>query len=83
MTDKVAEGASTFEGFDGRSGVDGEVHPADESMRVMYEDPGERDEKKRLMSLLGNHVEVEQREVGTGVGRKRPLVRRSVRVAGF
>ena len=34
-------------------GTRGDLSAGDDSMRVMYEDPGQRDEKRRLMSLLG------------------------------
>ena len=46
----------------------------EESMRVMYEDPGQRDEKKRLMSLLKN---------GEDDGLEKRTRRRSTRIAGF
>ena len=52
------------------------------SMRVMYEDPGQRDEKKRLMNLLKNQAGGEEDPlVGSsgGFGKRR----RSVRIAGF
>ena len=52
----------------------------------MYEDPGQRDEKKRLMSLFetktqgGDDGHAEERKVG----KKGPtVVRRSTRMAGF
>lgn len=62
---------------------------ADESMRVTYEDPGQRDEKRRLMSLLGNDEAVPvdfppPSKTSNGKGNKgKNLVRRSSRVAGF
>ena len=51
------------------------------SMRVMYEDPGQRDEKKRLMNLLKAGGGEEDPLVGSsgGFGKRR----RSVRIAGF
>ncbi|KAF9483199.1 hypothetical protein BDN70DRAFT_874071 [Pholiota conissans] len=48
----------------------------EESMRVMYEDPGQRDEKRRLMSLLKNQSGSEE-ESRSGSRR------RSTRIAGF
>jgi DNA replication regulator DPB11 len=45
-------------------------------MRVMYEDPDQRDEKKRLMNLLKNQAED---ELPVPSGR----TRRSTRMAGF
>jgi DNA replication regulator DPB11 len=52
------------------------------SMRVMYEDPGQRDEKKRLMNLLKNQAGGEDDPlVSSGGFGKR--TRRSVRIAGF
>lgn len=52
----------------------------EESMRVTYVDPGQRDEKKRLMSLLrGDNV----LEVGEGGKTPSLRTRRSSRIAGF
>ena len=52
------------------------------SMRVMYEDPGQREEKKRLMNLLKNQAGGEEDAlVSSGGFGKR--TRRSVRIAGF
>jgi DNA replication regulator DPB11 len=50
-------------------------------MRVMYEDPGQREEKKRLMNLLKNQAGGEEDPLvsGAGFGKRR----RSVRIAGF
>lgn len=53
------------------------------SMRVMYEDPGQRDEKKRLMNLLKNQAGGEEDPLvssNSGFGKR---TRRSVRIAGF
>jgi DNA replication regulator DPB11 len=52
----------------------------EESMRVMYEDPGQRDEKKRLMSLLKNQAGGEEDSLGSGFEKR---ARRSMRIAGF
>ena len=56
--------------------------PQEESMRVMYEDPGQRDEKKRLMSLLKNQAGGEEDLLGSSSGFER-RARRSTRIAGF
>ena len=48
----------------------------EESMRVMYEDPDQRDEKKRLLNLLKSQAED---ELPVPSGR----TRRSTRMAGF
>lgn len=54
-------------------------HVGEESMRVTYVDPGQRDERKRLMSLLkGDNVP----ELGEGL-KASSLRRRSSRIAGF
>lgn len=49
-------------------------------MRVTYEDPGQRDEKKRLMSLFGSQDD-------EGKNGKKPnrgkASRKSSRIAGF
>ena len=54
-----------------------------ESMRVMYEDPGQREEKKRLMSLLksqGGEGESMTLSASRDVEKQ---ARRSTRIAGF
>ena len=56
---------------------------AEDSMRVTYEDPGERDEKKRLMSLLESQSETDSTARSGGRKKGKGLVRRSLRVAGF
>ena len=53
-----------------------------ESVRVMYEDPGQRDEKKRLMSLLKNQAGCEEDSLASGSGYEK-MARRSMRIAGF
>jgi hypothetical protein len=54
------------------------------SMRVMYEDPGQRDEKKRLMNLLKNQAGGEEDSLaGSSGGFGKKTRRRSVRIAGF
>ncbi|KAF8151040.1 hypothetical protein B0H34DRAFT_160966 [Crassisporium funariophilum] len=52
----------------------------DESVRVMYEDPGQRDEKKRLMSLLKGGSQSQSQQ---GQGQSEGRTRRSTRIAGF
>ena len=52
----------------------------DESMRVTYVDPGQRDEKKRLMSLLKSDSVLEVGESGKASSLR---TRRSSRIAGF
>jgi DNA replication regulator DPB11 len=59
-----------------------EVDMTEESMRVTYEDPGERDEKKRLMSILESQGESDSTTKG-GRRKGKGVVRRSLRVAGF
>jgi DNA replication regulator DPB11 len=61
--------------------IDVEVGQTQESMRVMYEDPGQMDQRKRLMNIFGS-----QRTQDEGVDvrkSKQRSVRRSSRVAGF
>jgi DNA replication regulator DPB11 len=56
----------------------------EESMRVMYEDPGQQEEKKRLMRLLKGQTGDEE-SMGTSMtlsGSERKT-RRSTRIAGF
>ena len=52
------------------------------SMRVMYEDPGQRDEKKRLINLLKNQGGGEEDSLGSSGGFEK-RTRRSMRIAGF
>lgn len=80
---------SSFDSYD-ESGInDGNNQLAEESMRVLYEDPGQRDEKKRLMSLFESQPQVGEAEKGVagvkGGGKKSrgKSVRRSQRIAGF
>lgn len=74
---------SPFEPHDELNLVNGGGRFYEESMRVTYEDPGQREEKRRLMSLFETQGE-ESRGAGRKEGRKGPaLVRRSTRVAGF
>jgi DNA replication regulator DPB11 len=51
-------------------------------MRVMYEDPGQRDEKKRLMNLLKNQAGGEEDALGSSSAFEK-RARRSMRIAGF
>ncbi|KDQ59126.1 hypothetical protein JAAARDRAFT_206090 [Jaapia argillacea MUCL 33604] len=85
--------------FDGMNGIgdSSEGRGGDESMRVMYEDPEQRAERMKLLGLFGEgggSVAGEGGSVagegglsvgeGNGKGKKkRNLVRRSARVAGF
>jgi DNA replication regulator DPB11 len=56
----------------------------EESMRVMYEDPGQRDEKKRLLNLLKNQAGGgEEDSLGSSSGGFGKRTRRSMRIAGF
>lgn len=55
---------------------------ADETMRVMYEDPGQRDEKRRLMNLLKSSTPPETVN-GESNGSVSARTRRSTRIAGF
>lgn len=59
--------------------------PADESMRVTYEDPGERDEKLRLLGLLNKEPAAQTTpSPDTSQPKKaRNLVRRVTRAPGF
>lgn len=76
------ESYNTVEEFENEGGH----YQEESSMRVMYEDPGQRDEKKRLMNLLKNQAGGEEDPLvgsstsGGGFGKRR---RRSVRIAGF
>lgn len=71
------------------SNADGQS--ADESMRVTYEDPHQRDEQKRLMRLLSSQKldpwEVNGRSVeessSKGVRKGRGATRKGARIAGF
>ena len=80
-----ARSLSPFESYDELSLIDG-ARSYEESMRVTYEDPGQRDEKKRLMSLFETQTQSgeDSHAAGRKGGRKGPAaVRRSTRVAGF
>lgn len=58
----------------------------EESMQVRYEDPGERDERERLLSIFESQSLVAEDGRGKrgGGGRKGPAAaRRSTRMAGF
>ena len=81
-------GAITGDLFESYNAVDefeneGGNFQEESSMRVMYEDPGQRDEKKRLMNLLKNQAGGEEDPLvssNSGFGKR---TRRSVRIAGF
>ncbi|KAF8813526.1 hypothetical protein BYT27DRAFT_7131662 [Phlegmacium glaucopus] len=79
-------GAVTGDPFESYNAVDEFEHESvksqEESMRVMYEDPGQRDEKKRLISLLKNQGGVEEDSLGSSGGFEK-RARRSMRIAGF
>ncbi|KAF8193425.1 hypothetical protein BJ912DRAFT_241190 [Pholiota molesta] len=64
------------------SGGSSSTRSQEESMRVMYEDPGQRDEKRRLMSLLKSQSGGEE-EAGSKPGSIGSRTRRSARVPGF
>ncbi|KZT29900.1 hypothetical protein NEOLEDRAFT_1084778 [Neolentinus lepideus HHB14362 ss-1] len=80
-----------------RSFDDAEIHPAegnvarlsDDSVRVTYEDPAQRAEQRRLMTLLGADDPKDAADVNTddtpecGKSRRKNPARRSTRVAGF
>ncbi|KJA25092.1 hypothetical protein HYPSUDRAFT_214141 [Hypholoma sublateritium FD-334 SS-4] len=62
-----------------------DLSPQEESMRVMYEDPGQRDEKKRIMNLLRG-TSGEEDAATPSVNGSRDFdkkARRSTRIAGF
>lgn len=71
-----------YESYDDMN-IHGEDSAAkEESVRVMYEDPGQRDEKKRLMSLLKSQAD----DVLPGSGKavkSSGRTRKSSRLAGF
>lgn len=57
-----------------------------ESVRVMYEDPGQRDEKRRLMNLLkgkASEGEPETLSMLSGLRSIERPTRRSTRIPGF
>jgi DNA replication regulator DPB11 len=57
---------------------------AEESMRVEYEDPGQMDEKARLMSLLGSQKQSQDGNLKKVRRRnEQGIVRRSSRTANF
>ncbi|KAF5326934.1 hypothetical protein D9619_004296 [Psilocybe cf. subviscida] len=71
----------------GRSQVRMEMQVEEESMRVLYEDPGQRLEKQRLMDLLKSQNGEEDSIVSAGSGSTsssytRKSTRRSARIAG-
>jgi DNA replication regulator DPB11 len=77
---------SPFEPYDELNLIDGGGRSYEESMRVMYEDPGQLEEKKRLMSLFETQTQSgdDSRTGGRKGGKKAPTaVRRSTRMAGF
>lgn len=75
---------SPFETYDDFNSIDDA--PAEESMRVRYEDPGQQNEKKRLMNLLKKST-ISQGSTASGEseekGGKATRSRRSTRIAGF
>ena len=81
-------GAITGDLFESYNAVDefeneGSNFRDESSMRVMYEDPGQRDEKKRLMNLLKNQAGGEEDPLVGSSGGFGKRTRRSVRIAGF
>ncbi|KAK0202902.1 hypothetical protein DFS33DRAFT_940575 [Desarmillaria ectypa] len=87
LTDKVAGFDETFDEFSGE-GLENDVVGgttkvgALESMRVMYEDPAQREEKRKLLNLLsgGN---IQEQPGTTSEGQTRASRRKSSKVAGF
>jgi hypothetical protein len=78
--------SSSFDGIEGlMTDGDTSIRLTEESMRVMYEDPGERDEKRRLMSMFESQADASVGGVRRKGDRKKAkgLARRSTRVAGF
>ncbi|TFK50096.1 hypothetical protein OE88DRAFT_1682172 [Heliocybe sulcata] len=79
----------TFDEGEGSPSQEIVVRPSDDSVRVTYEDPAQKAEQRRLMSLLGADDPREGVEVSTegapagGKSKRKNLVRRSTRVAGF
>ena len=81
-------GAMTGDLFEPYNAVDefeneGGNFQEESSMRVMYEDPGQRDEKKRLMNLLKKQAGGEEDPLVSSNGGFGKRTRRSVRIAGF
>jgi DNA replication regulator DPB11 len=74
---------SPFETYDDLSSMDNA--PLEESMRVRYEDPGQQNEKKRLMNLLKTSVTSQSAGAGGSDDKagKATRSRRSTRIAGF
>lgn len=78
------ESLSPFESYDELNINDGDGQLVEESMRVTYEDPGQRDEKKRLMSLFESQSEEGRASRGSAKkGKASVKTRRSTRIAGF
>ncbi|KZP22630.1 hypothetical protein FIBSPDRAFT_787042 [Athelia psychrophila] len=74
---------SQFEPHDELNLFEGEGMSYEESMQVRYEDPGERDERERLLSIFESQTVTEEIR-GKRSGRKGQLpARRSTRMAGF
>ena len=56
----------------------------EESMRIMYEDPAQQEEKRRLMRLLkGQNVDEESTGTSMTLSGSERRTRRSTRIAGF
>ncbi|KAF9459055.1 hypothetical protein BDZ94DRAFT_1300839 [Collybia nuda] len=75
---------SPFETYDDFNSID--EAPVEESMRVRYEDPGQQNEKKRLLNLLrGSTISLSDggADGGEDKGGKATRSRRSTRIAGF
>lgn len=70
---------SPFETYDELNLLESSI--VDDSMRVTYEDPGQREERRRLMSLLkvGGADDMN----GKAGGKESSRIRRSSRIAGF
>lgn len=75
---------SPFETFDdANTSLLRHGNATEESVRVTYEDPGQMDERKRLMNLLKSEVDSQEVEIVDDRAVARSRIRRSTRVAGF
>lgn len=77
---------NVFESYSEDVNVADSVGSQQESIRVMYEDPGQRDEKKRLMNLLkgkASECEPETLSMLSGLRNMERSTRRSTRIPGF
>lgn len=70
-----------FENDDELNIIDGDGITQEQSMRVMYEDPGQLEERKRLLGMFESQTLDEHS--GHGGKRAKVFTRRSTRIAGF